>query len=242
MTTKDIENVYIGNTKVDKLYLGVNQVYPEIKTYTSTYDLNLGTSSTTLTLPFINPMRYENLRIDWGDGNTTIGINTHTYSSLGQYQITIFGRFTGLKHSLDLNTATKLINISNWGDIGLTTNQYQDCVNLEITVAENTVRSDSNWLVHTFSNCKKLTEGPSISSTGVTNIYGMYEGCDLLTNIGFMHIPNVTNMNNFVKDCPLLDVDLSYMCVPLVTTEPTNFATGSPLMTVDKFPIWGTCP
>lgn len=243
MTTKDIIKVYLGTVEVPKLYLGNNQVYPTVNKYVTTYDLNIGVPNTTLTLPFNTPIRYENLRIDWGDGTTTVGINTHTYDSLGVYEITIYGSFTGLTHeTTESDIALKLVNISNWGDIGVLSNQYTNCVNLEITAEDNTVRSDSNWLVNLFKNCKKITEGPSISSNLVTNVSGMYEGCDNLASIGTTNFPNVTGMSNFAKDCPLLDVDLSYMCVPLVASQPVNFVTGSPLMTEEKLPIWGTCP
>jgi len=242
MTTKDITRVYLGNTEVTKLYLGDIQVYPNNRVYVSTYDLNLGTPSTTLTIPFNSELRYQDLRIDWGDGNTTVGTNTHTYSELGIYEIKMYGAFSGIRHGQDENTAIKLINISDWGDIGLINEQYKNCINLEITAENNSVRSTANWQQETFKNCKKITAGPSVISNGVTNAYGMYDGCDLLTTIGTTNFPNVTNMSNFIKDCPLLDVDLSYMCVPLIESLPANFSTGSPLMTPDKFPVWGTCP
>ena len=60
-------------------------------------------------------------------------------------------------------------------------------------------------------------------------------------NIGDWNTSSVTDMSSLFKDAILFNQDLSAWCVSNISSEPTDFATGSDLTDANK-PIWGTCP
>jgi len=52
----------------------------------------------------------------------------------------------------------------------------------------------------------------------------------------------ITNMDRMFRDSDMAQ-DISNWCVSLIPSEPTDFATNSPLDSLPSFkPVWGTCP
>ncbi len=86
-------------------------------------------SDADLSIFYVIRSGYEyNCTIDWGDGVTTI-VDTveaqgtiiqadHSYQSAGDYTVTIDGKFPSiLLHKLNSNNPTKLLDVSQWGDM-----------------------------------------------------------------------------------------------------------------------------
>lgn len=310
----NILNAYLGSAPLQTIYVGDKKVYPNEQPFHARFDLSKGTSSTTLTLPFANDSSYANLKIDWGDGVTTTGTNTHTYPSIGVYDVKVYGEMRDFRYN-NTNQPQKLMRIINWGEFVIsqnsvfygcsnlviddltniplvtTTNMYSmffGCANLtaipkfdtsnvtSMIYAFNVCSSlttipllDTSKVInmnsmfynctnlttiplldtsnvtnmdYMFRGCAKLTSIPSLNTSNVTAMQYMFQNCSNLTTIPLLDTSKVTNMGAMFQNCTILNVDLSELCVPLITSLPSNFVTNAPLMTTEKLPVWGTCP
>tara|TARA_B100001057_G_C22481780_1_gene806718 strand:- start:72 stop:764 length:693 start_codon:yes stop_codon:yes gene_type:complete len=78
--------------------------------------------------------------------------------------------------------------------------------------------------------------------SNVTTMEGMFEGAATFNkDISKWDTNKVTNMDKMFKSTTNFNQDLSNWCVVNLTTEPTDFTTGSACET-EKKPIWGTWP
>jgi surface protein len=76
----------------------------------------------------------------------------------------------------------------------------------------------------------------------VTAMTSMFSGASSFNqDIGGWNTGAVTAMIAMFNGATVFNQDLSGWCVTLITSEPTNFATGSALTSGNK-PVWGTCP
>jgi surface protein len=135
------------------------------------FDTNLG-EGTTITLPLFGTV---NATVNWGDGNqsdvTTQGLIQHAYATEGQYTVSIsgplqhFGKWEGYDH------ADKLIKVTSFGDLGLTS------------------------LTGAFRGAVNLTQVPDVLPGSVTNLFGMFFGATSFNqDIGGWDVSNVTTM------------------------------------------------
>jgi hypothetical protein len=60
-------------------------------------------------------------------------------------------------------------------------------------------------------------------------------------DIGSWDVSSVNVIDEMFYNATSFNQDISNWCVELITSEPSNFSTNSPLTEVNK-PIWGTCP
>lgn len=135
-----------------------------------------------------------NAKVDWGDGTSsthTTGSPTHTYTSAGQYQISITGQYNGLRINNDASQKDKLIAINAWGNVGFTSFE------------------------RAFHSCSNLVSLPSGSITGADNVenfsYCFYE-CISLTTIPvdlFKYTVNVTTFRSCFNRCRNLKLPTS---------------------------------
>ena len=100
------------------------------------------TESITLPYDFFGTF---NGTIDWGDGNTSVNSyenRIHTYTSPGDYTVTIEGITNGISGAgLDANDRSKLIEILQWGNLNLGNNggYFYGCENLILTGITDTL-------------------------------------------------------------------------------------------------------
>lgn len=123
--------------------------------------------------------------IDWGDGNADIiedhtdPATTHNYENPGIYTCKITGSWP--KPAFSNTYEKKLIEIKNWGNLGVTSinSAFKDCSNLTITAEDG-----SSWnpqdMSSAFRGCSIITSGISnFNTTGCTNIALTFYQCGL---------------------------------------------------------------
>lgn len=94
-----------------------------------------------------------------------------------------------------------------------------------------------------FKNANSFNQ--DISSWDVSTVqyaYGMFwEASSFNQNIGTWDVSSIVQMEKMFDKATIFNQDLSDWCVEQITSEPTDFATGSALQDENK-PLWGTCP
>jgi surface protein len=155
-------------------------------TYWDTSRTSTGSStSTQIKLPLVSGGTY-NMLVDWGDGNDdTItawddAAVTHTYSSSGNYTITITGTCVGWQFN-NTGDRLKLIDVISWGILNLSTSAaFHGCANL----CYNYTTSSRFFLT--------ATDAPTITTTSFLN---MFSGCTFFNaDVGSWNTSTVTSL------------------------------------------------
>ena len=104
------------------------------------------------------------------------------------------------------------------------------------------------------TNAESMFEGCSnydvpvgyFNLSNIVNMKNMFKGNTRLNNGNLWNNPpdyvdcsSAENMDGMFDGCSSFAQDLSIWCVPKITSEPTNFGRGAPII---KHPVWGTCP
>tara|TARA_Y100001972_G_scaffold112573_1_gene146431 strand:- start:1644 stop:3050 length:1407 start_codon:yes stop_codon:yes gene_type:complete len=175
-------------------------------------------------LPLIASGSY-NATVLWGDGSSdTITSHnqaevTHTYSSAGNYEITIEGTLQGWQFN-DTGDKLKIIEIKQWGNLDISTNNaFFGCTNLDCSATDAPTISSIN-LGNTFRSCTNFN-GPignwDISS--VTAMSAMFRDCSTFNQpIQNWNTSNVTDMAELFFECFSFDQDLNSWDTQNVTT------------------------
>jgi len=119
----DVSAVKIGETDVNKVYLGSNLVWENGTPFITSWNTgNTGVSnSDQVKLPIIDGSVVD-FSINWGDGNEEtiteipVGGITHTYDSEGTYTITMLGSCSGWTFQ-NGGDKLKILDISQWGTL-----------------------------------------------------------------------------------------------------------------------------
>lgn len=84
----------------------------------------------------------------------------------------------------------------------------------------------------------------SWNTSNVTNMsYMFYNATAFNQPIGGWNVSKVTDMEEMLSVATSFNQDLSQWCVALITSMPINFNSYSGgILSVDKLPVWGTCP
>ncbi len=150
-------------------------------------------AGTEVTLPLFTKV---NCIVDWGDGSdvqsVTTTLPTHTYSSTGEYDVTVTGSVSTLNgSSFTTLTApnTTLIAIKQWGDLGLTSMQtaFRFCTNL-VSLPKVTGNAFDNvtTFLNSFYGCSALEAIPKgifDNCTKVTTFGGTFRACSSIEEI-----------------------------------------------------------
>jgi len=158
-------------------------------------------------------------RIDWGDGNSNLGVTgdiEHTYETDGIYIVKIYGIFPNFYFN-NRGDCKRLIEVVSWGNIDFSLTQtasFFGCSNL-IKIASKGIWFNKITSAHSmFSNCG-LTELPDdmllseliIGGTNNTG-GGIFNNCKLTSLPPLMKLDKLTSgysmfAGNFFKTLPL---------------------------------------
>ena len=142
-----------------------------------------------------------NYTVHWGDGTSESGKTgdaTHTYTSAGDYTVSIGGVFPRIYFN-NRGDTTKILDVTQWGDIAWTSmeNAFYGANNLTVTA----------------------TDAPDLS--GVTSMYQMFSGATSFNgDIGGWNTAQVTNMQSMFNRATAFNGDIgnwntakvTYMC------------------------------
>jgi hypothetical protein len=220
----NITKAYLGATEVTQAYLGDVLVFGGAVSTDFIITIKTDNSGTSLDTQFTFPITTGTCDIDWGDGNTSLGVSgnqTHTYSVAGTYDISVTGGLTRTRIA-NGGDPLKLIDVKNWGDIAWGSNQFamfNGCSNL-IGISATDIPDFSS--VNDMSSMFRKTGLTSISLVGwntenVVKMSEMFRDSTQLSTIDLTGI-NTSKLENFskcfynVKNCNIIglnDIDTS---------------------------------
>jgi hypothetical protein len=174
--------------------------------------------------------------VDWGDGTSdaytgTMGSPTHTYPSVGTYEIKISGVFPRIFFN-NAGDRRKIIEIKNLGVYAggstLQIDSFAGCNNLiinsptlgffgNVTDFSRTWRfcssittfplldvSNSGTFNSTWEGCSSLTSFPLLDTSSGTNFIGAWQSCSSLTSFPLLDVSSGTNFQNAWFGCSSL--------------------------------------
>jgi len=175
------------------------------------------TPSESIALPVYDGGNY-NFIVNWGDGNietiTSYTGYSHTYSTPGDYTVTIAGTVEGWSfgNTYGVSTPTKLIEITRWGNLMLKNNvlayygDFRGCTNLVLTGVTDTLNlSGIINLDEVFYGCSSITTINNIENWDVSNITSMvssFQGTFFNQNIGNWNMSGVTDISGMFAITP----------------------------------------
>ncbi|MFS4468608.1 BspA family leucine-rich repeat surface protein [Maribacter sp. 2210JD10-5] len=209
------------------LFLSCNLFAQDFSAIWNTTNESFGSSlANEITIPTNPAYTTYNYDVDWGDGNNDTGVTgdiTHTYSTPGNYTISISGTFPAIYFN---NTGDKLkiIEILSWGTIEWQTMEdaFHGCENLNfdsidapdlsaVTTLQNMFRNCitfngivNNWDVSTIENMSGLFAGARVfnrpvdrwTTNAVTNMSETFSGANLFNEpLDNWRVDNVTDMS-----------------------------------------------
>lgn len=172
---------------------------------------NPGTSNDDqITIPIVVPESGETfaLDIDWGDGQSDLGISstiTHTYASVGTYQISITGVFPRIQLGLEGADSQKLIELNQWGDNKWTTlfDTFAGCFDM-VYKAEDapdlSLATSIRGVFYSGGSFETTLNNWDVST--ITNMIYAFSFSSFNENINNWNVSNVTNMNGMFWGTP----------------------------------------
>jgi surface protein len=208
------------------------------------------TANNQFKLPMISTGSY-NFRVEWGDSTYSVvgtyGNVTHTYSSPGTYNISIYGEFQGWQFNND-GDRLKLLDIIQWGDcfrLGKTEGSYFfGASNMNISAVDALNLEGTTSLSNCFRDCTLLNSPNLIGwdTSGVTNMLSvfrnassfnqpivgwntsnvtitanMFLGTPFNQPIGVWDVSNVTNMQAMFRETTAFNQNIGGWNVSNVT-------------------------
>jgi surface protein len=165
--------------------------YPVIVNQTFVSEWTTSSSNETIVLPLVSNGTYS-FEVDWGDGNTQTITNydqrSHTYTTAGNYTISIDGTIEGWNFNTVNTSKDKIKSILSWGSLKLsnTPGQFAFCSNLDISNVTDTLNlTGITTLQFCFAFCDSLYGIANINSWNMSAI----------TDIGLMFY-NSPNFNS----------------------------------------------
>jgi len=193
------------NDVVDLSQTAPNQFVFTIDTENTSSGSSLNTQ---FMMPLVSGGSY-NATVNWGDGSsdTITSYNqaevTHTYSSAGQYEVSIEGTLQGWQFN-NAGDRLKMLDVKQWGVLDLSTSAaFYGCANLDASA----------------------TDAPTVSST---SFYRMFRSCTNFDGaIGNWDISTVTNLQETFYDARTFNKSINSWDVSNCTTFSRMFRNAS---------------
>jgi len=157
-----------------------------------------------------------NATVNWGDGSsdTITSYNqqevTHTYTSAGQYEISIEGTLQGWRFN-NAGDRLKMLDVKQWGILDLSTDAaFYGCTNLDASATDApTVSSTSFYRM--FTDCTNFNGAiGNWDITNVTNLQQCFFNCSTFNkSLDNWNVSDVTRMDYLFYNCSSFDQDLN---------------------------------
>ena len=146
-----------------------------------------------ITLPYEISGTYSGT-IDWGDSSSSVNSyanRSHSYTTPGDYTITITGTIQEFSFFTGPSDSAKIIEVTQWGSLKISNGNYQfyQCSNLVLTGVTDT-----------------------LNLVGINSLYGMFYSCTSLTTVNNMNswnVSSVTDMLGMFNDATSFNQDIS---------------------------------
>ena len=167
--------------------------------------------------------------IEWGDGvvqritSHTAPEITHTYPSVGTYQIQISGLLVGWAFN-QTGDRLKMLNVFQWGVFNIsTTGVFDGCTNLTCSATDAPIISTTS-LLQSFRECTNFNGAiGNWNVSNVTNMANMFLRAGSFNQpIDSWNVSNVTTMSNMFGAATAFNQDISNWNITSVTIF-TNF-------------------
>jgi surface protein len=200
------------NDVVDLSQTAPNQFVFTIDTENTSSGSSLNTQ---FMMPLVSGGSY-NATVNWGDGSsdTITSYNqqevTHTYSSAGQYEISIEGTLQGWQFN-NAGDRLKMLDVKQWGVLDLSTNAaFYGCTNLDASATDAPTVS-STTLDSMFRDCTNFNGAiGNWDVSSVTTFSSGFRDCvSFNKSINEWNVSNVTNFYRAFRGCKSLDQDLN---------------------------------
>jgi len=187
------------------------------------------TPNESITLPYFLGGNYSGT-INWGDGNVSgnsYANRTHTYSTPGDYTVTINGELNGWSFD-NAGDKLKIREILQWGSVSISSNMFYGCSNLVLTGVTDTPNLINEIsLFGLFTNCSSITTINNLNNWDVSNVISLYStfyGCSLFNQpIENWNVSNVNDMSQLFRNCIQFNQPLSGWNVSNVYSMPFMF-------------------
>ena len=200
------------NDVVDLSQTAPNQFVFTIDTENTSSGSSLNTQ---FMMPLVSGGSY-NATVNWGDGSsdTITSYNqqevTHTYTSAGQYEISIEGTLQGWQFN-NAGDRLKMLDVKQWGVLDLSTSAaFYGCTNLDASATDApTVSSTSFYRM--FRGCTNFNG--AIGSWNISTVNSLqetfYDARTFNKSIYSWDVSNVTNMSFMFYNCFSFDQNLN---------------------------------
>jgi surface protein len=200
------------NDVVDLSQTAPNQFVFTIDTENTSSGSSLNTQ---FMMPLVSSGTY-NATVNWGDGSsdTITSYNqqevTHTYSSAGQYEISIEGTLQGWQFN-NAGDKLKMLDVKQWGVLDLSISAaFYGCTNLDASATDAPTISSTSFSAM-FRDCTNFNGAiGNWDITNVTNLQQCFFGCSTFNkSLDNWNVSNVTSMGYLFYNCTSFDQDLN---------------------------------
>ena len=181
--------------------------------------ISAGTNDNQIKLPLINlEGNYYDFKVYWGDGTSDIitiwnqSETTHTYSSPGEYEVTITGDIKGFRFN-GRDDAKKIIDIKSWGQVnlGIGGAYFYGCENLVGTFTDTLNLTGTTYLHYMFMNNYKFNG--DVSNWNVSEVgymQNMFKYARVFNrDISKWDVGKVRNMGDMFSGASVFNADIS---------------------------------
>ncbi len=198
-------------------------IYPFVSVFRTT------SPDESITLPYVTGGTYSGI-IDWGDGSLSANSysnRTHTYSTAGDYTISVSGTTSGFNFGYTSASASKIRSVVSWGDLYLGNTSpgyyFQGCSNLNLTTVSDILNTSGiTNMTEMFSDCSSLSTINNVGSWNVSSVTGMSymfnSTGSFNSNINSWNVSNVTDFTNMFLNSTLFNQPLSGWNTSAATT------------------------